>query len=200
MDYPTDVKEKISEEDRFTKFHLAVAAIVITGVLAFFIYSYFTSKEYLVGRLYSSSAKTRRWAVDQLVKKGDKMGIEMKRLALDKKQNKEARRLAIFVMGEIKYEKAIDDLRGIFEQEELPLKEQAVYAMGRIGNPIVIPDLVNAYKRAPKGLKLKILTALGEIGNRAGTMLLIEALDSNDDLIQQAASLALKKVRKKSNF
>ena len=141
----------------------------------------------------------RRWAVDQVVMKGESAGPQMLEIAVDKKRKLETRRLAIYVLGEVKYEKSAGELLKIFsESEQLVLREQAAFALGRMGNSSALPELLSGYGSAPKGLKLKIISALGELGDAGGMALLETAAGSGDELVKQTAQYALGKIRQKN--
>ncbi|GMT41950.1 MAG: hypothetical protein IEMM0002_0361 [bacterium] len=174
-------------------FLLLFVVLVIMGII-----SYYTSSHYFESKLTSENPKTRRWAVNQMVEKGQSAGPAMLKIAVDARQDLEMRRLALFVLGEIKYSEGAGELLEIFADGPLVLREQSAYALGRIGDNNVLPDFVAAYSRAPKGLKLKILSAMGELGNLSAIETLAAAVSDDDELIRQTAELALKKIRQKN--
>jgi HEAT repeat protein len=169
--------------------------IFIAGIAAAM---YFTSISFLVSKFTSDDPKMRRWAVNQVVKKGESAGPHMIKMVEDKTLEVELRRLAIFVLGEVKYKEGITKLLKIFsEGDHLILREQAAFALGRMGDHRVLSELVTGFDSAPKGLKLKIISALGELGSPGGLEVIERALDSKDDLIRQTAEYALIKLKEK---
>ena len=178
------------------KFLYILLAIFIVGMACVI---YFSSTGYLKSKFESDSVVMRRWAVDQVVMKGESAGPQMLEIAVDKKRKLETRRLAIYVLGEVKYEKSAGELLKIFsESEQLVLREQAAFALGRMGNSSALPELLSGYGSAPKGLKLKIISALGELGDAGGMALLETAAGSGDELVKQTAQYALGKIRQKN--
>lgn len=178
------------------KFIYVLLAVFIAGMAGVI---YFSSTGYLKTKFESDSVVLRRWAVDQVVKKGESAGPEMLEIAGDTTREVETRRIAIFVLGEIKYRKGAGELLKIFSKNEhLILREQAAFALGRMGNVSALPELVSGYEGAPKGLRLKIISALGELGDKGGLSLLETAAESSDDLLKQTAQYALGKIRQKN--
>ena len=190
-------KESGGQKPARGKFVYLLLAIFIAGMVSVI---YFSSTGYLKSKFSSDSVVLRRWAVDQVVKKGASAGSQMLGLVGDTTQEVETRRLAIYILGEIKYLKSSGELLKIFsENEYLVLREQAAFALGRMGDVTALPELLSAYESAPKGLKLKIISALGELGDSGGEPLLKKAAGSGDELIKQTAEYALGKLTKKMN-
>lgn len=189
-------KESGGEKRPRGKFIYILLAIFIVGMVCAV---YFSSTGYLKSKFESDSVSLRRWAVDQIVKKGSSAGPQMLKTAKDASQVVETRRLAIYVIGEVKYKKGSEELLKIFyENEHLVLREQSAFALGRMGDASVLPKLVAGYENAPKGLKLKIISALGELGDVGALPLVEKAAASGDELMKQTALYALGQIRKKS--
>ena len=187
-------KESAGQKVERGKFVYLLLAVFIVGMVSVI---YFSSTGYLKSKFSSDSVVLRRWAVDQVVKKGGSAGSHMLALVGDTAQEVETRRLAIYVLGEIKYlESSGELLKVFFENDHLVLREQAAFALGRMGDVSALPEILSAYESAPKGLKLKIISALGELGDSGGIPLLKKAAGSGDELIKQTAEYALGKIAK----
>jgi len=190
-------KNSAGEKPAGGKFVYVLIAIFIAGMVGVI---YFSSTGYLKSKFASDSVVLRRWAVDQVVKKGESAGPQMLEMINDAAQEVETRRIAIFVLGEIKHRKSAGELLEIFyKSEHLVLREQAAFALGRMGDVSALPKLVSGYESAPKGLKLKIISALGELGDKGGLALVEKAAGSSDDLLKQTAEYALGKITKKND-
>jgi len=195
QEYPD--KNSGGEKAARGKFVYVLLAIFIAGMASVI---YFSSTGYLKSKFSSDSVVLRRWAVDQVVKKGESAGPQMLELLNDAAQEVETRRLAVYVLGEVKYEKSAGELLKIFsESEHLVLRGQAAFALGRMGDVSALPELVSGYEGAPKGLKLKIISALGELGDKGGLALVEKAAGSGDDLLKQTAEYALIKITEKND-
>ncbi len=156
---------------------------------------YFTSPGFLVKMLSSDDVQHRRWAADELVRQGEGAGKRSLALVMDPLADSEARRLAVFVLGEIGYRESTPELLSLFRGDNMVLREQAAYALGRMGDAAVAPELIGAYESAPKGVKMKIIAALGELPTERGILLLKkESASITDDTLKDAAAYALKKI------
>ncbi len=156
---------------------------------------YFTSPGFLVKMLSSDDVRHRRWAADELVRLGEGAGKRSLALATDPRADPEARRLAVFVLGEIGYRESTPELLSLFRGGDPVLREQSAYALGRMGDAAVAPELIGAYENSPKGVKMKILAALGELPTEKGILLLKrESEAGTDDTLKDAAAYALKKI------
>lgn len=154
---------------------------------------YFTSPGFLAKLLASDNVQNRRWAADEMVSQGEGAGKAALETATNPEANLEARRLAIFVLGEIRYRVATPQLLAFFKGDNPTLREQSAYALGRIGDASVAPELIGAYETAPKGLRIKIIAAMGELVTEQGMELLKrEATSGTDETIRDAANYALK--------
>ena len=187
-------KENSGQKPERGKFVYLLLAIFVVGMVSVI---YFSSTGYLKSKFTSDSVMMRRWAVDQVVKKGLSAGPQMLGLVGDTTLEVETRRLAIYVLGEIKYLESSGELLKIMsENEHLVLREQSAFALGRMGDVSALPELLSAYESAPKGIKLKIISALGELGDAGGLPLIETAAASSDELIKQTAEYALGKITK----
>jgi HEAT repeat protein len=156
---------------------------------------YLTSPEFLVTLLSSDNVQSRRWAADELVRQGDGAGKQALGVAMNQSVDLEARRLAIFILGEIHYREATPQLLSFFKGDNPTLQEQSAYALGRMGDASLGPELVSAYDAAPKGLKMKIISALGELPTEPGKALLKrESATSTDETIRGAAAYSYNKL------
>ena len=159
---------------------------------------YFTSSGFLIKMLSSDDVQHRRWAADELVRQGEGSGKPALALAMNPSADPEARRLAVFVLGEVRYRESTPQLLSLFKGDNLPLREQSAYALGRIGDASVAQELIGAYEAAPKGVKMKIIAALGDIPTEQGVLLLKrESEAGTDDTLRDAAAYALKKTAEK---
>lgn len=156
---------------------------------------YFTSPAFLVKMLSSDDVGHRRWAADELVRQGKDAGKRSLVLVMDPHADSEARRLAVYVLGEIGYRESTPELLSLFRGDNLVLREQSAYALGRMGDAAVAPELIGAYEDAPKGVKMKIIAALGELPTERGILLLKrESEGGTDDTLKDAATYALQKI------
>lgn len=182
-----------------------LAAKTVTAVLAVFIVgialiAHFTSIDYLVSRLESSDPAKRKAAVEKIIRKGQEAGYATLSLALNKEADLEARRIAVFLLGEIRYEDAKKELLKLLKKSPPVIQGQAAYALGRLGDVKVMPSLTSAYRRAPKGVKIKILSALGELGDASAIGFLSRAAGDNKKAIRNAAASALNKIKIKNKL
>jgi len=157
--------------------------------------AYFTSYSYTFSKFYDGDPKIRRWAVDTMVKKGDEVGERMLAVAKNSDEHPEVRRLAIFVLGEIKYKPALPSLIVMLKNAPIMLREQVAYALGQYARSELAFELISAYPTAPKGLKMKIIISLGNIGGSDSIELLKKEAVSGDALISKASEIALAKAR-----
>ncbi|MBI3794092.1 MAG: HEAT repeat domain-containing protein [Nitrospinae bacterium] len=183
-------------EENTSRFQTILIWGVGVAVLAMFAsIIYFTSSGFLTSMLSSTDVRHRRWAADELVRQGASAGIPSLNVANDATADPESRRLAIFVLGEIKYKEALPQLLTFFKGDNVTLREQSAYALGRIGDQSVVGSLLDGYETAPKGVKIKILAALGELGSKDGVPLLkMESDTSQDETIKEAAAYSLQKL------
>ena len=177
------------------KLLIILLLVVVIGLGAVL---HYTSTTYLKTKFTSDNPKMRRWAVTQVVKKGGSAGPEMLEMVRDRTLPVEARRIAVFVLGEIGYMEGKEELIRVFKTDEIVLRGQAAFALGRMGDESALPELLSAYESAPKGVKLKIISALGELGHPGGQALLKKAAGSSDELIRQTAEYALVKIKEKN--
>ncbi|MBI3582305.1 MAG: HEAT repeat domain-containing protein [Nitrospinae bacterium] len=172
-------------------FGLCFVAVIAAAI-------YLTSPGFLVKMLSSDDVRHRRWAADELVRQGEGAGKRSLALATDTRADAEARRLAVFVLGEIGYRESTPELLALFRGGDPVLREQSAYALGRMGDAAVAPELIGAYEGAPKGVKMKIIAALGELPTERGISLLKrESEAGTDDTLKDAAAYALKKIAEK---
>ena len=162
---------------------------------------YYTSSGRHISNLSSENVEKRRFAADQLIEKGEAAGKPALKAATDKTLDRETRRLAIFVLGQIRYPDAKEPLLAIMRDEAPLLRQQAAYSLGRLSDPSLLPELEAAYRSGDKGLKAKIIFGLGEAKGeaaKAGLPLLEAAAKSDDEFLRAAAELAIDKVKKEA--
>ena len=173
-----------------------MAVLFLGGLL---LLAYWLSPAHLVTMLNDGTPSTKRWAADTLIGKGaDSAGAAVLEAASNPALDPEARRMAVFILGEMHHTAAEPRLIALMKEGDAVLGGQAAFALGRMGDGAMLNELLGAYDGAPKGLKLRILAALGELGN-AGAADLInrEAARADDDLIRDTAHQAAIKMKEK---
>ncbi len=172
-------------------------ALIFAGGLLLLVY--WLSPGHLVTMLNDGDPAKKRWAADTLIGKGaGSAGATVLEVAADPAREPETRRMAVFILGEMRYAAAEPRLITLMKEGDAVLGGQAAFALGRMGADRALPELLGTYDAAPKGLKLRILAALGELGNTGGAALLKKEADrADDDLIRDTARQAVIKMKEK---
>ncbi len=183
-------KKKKSDYTALVIISLAIFLLFVTVI-----YSYLNSGNYLLWKLGSDDPDTREWAAAKLISKGSKIVSETLQTASDESVDMAARRMAVYVLGELRDDEIQKEVEKLFTNGPIEIKEEAAIALVKSGDPKVIRILTGPYRRASKSLKMIILHALGELGLPGALDVLAVASSSEDEDIKNAADEALAKIR-----
>jgi len=149
----------------------------------------------LVLSLRKEKAQVREWAARALVLVGEPAVAPLIEVVSGVKWGKEARKQAMFALGEIGSERTIDPLIRLLYEPDADLGLAAARALGRIGHPATWP-LINAVAERISGVDVmpQVVEALVSIGEPAVGDL-IQALGDTRPEIREAAERSLIGIR-----
>ena len=103
----------------------------------------------------------------------------------------EVRLAATEALGQLKAERAVDDLASLYNDSEEEIIKAAVVALAEIGTPATVTPLSAALKLDFTESRTLAATRLGELKAVGAIPQLVEALDDTDSAVQLAAAKAL---------
>jgi HEAT repeat protein len=135
--------------------------------------------------------QTRREAIRKLSKGGKSSAKYLRKLAINRKKDRDSRVAAILLLGKIKDKNSSQDLVDILENDQdQHCQEAAVISLGNLGNKKSLPRLRKAMKNKNRSVNIRMraaqamaksgkkdaLTTLREDKNATGKLLAVEAL------------------------
>lgn len=160
--------------------------------------------------MYHEDERVRKEAVRCLTKSGGPQASEML-IELLSDQNSSIIRQAIFSLGILKSDRAVDPLMDIINRggiflKSLQLKKAALQAIGLIGAKRVLPRLMKLAKKrywlaAKRGeeLKVSIVEAIGRIGDES-SLDFLQKMGSRGGPVGKACSEALHSITEKGGY
>ena len=111
------------------------------------------------------------------------------------------RRKASEALGRIGDTRAVEPLIILFDDDSASVVESAIIALGEIGDPKAVEPLAKLLERLGVWrCRLEIPLALAKIGYQRAVEVLIKALDSHDDKVQQMVKECLGRIRNPSGI
>lgn len=124
----------------------------------------------------------------------DKKGVSFR---LIENLDKESRKEAIIMLGEMRDKGAIGVLnRVLLEDEDEDIRESAVLSLTKIGSKKVIKPLIKALKDEDSWVRTAAVEGLGKIGGTEVIKYLEQALKDEDEDVRESAEIELKRLRK----
>ncbi len=118
-------------------------------------------------------------------------------LTVIKHEHRAVRQRAVAALGQIRDERAVDDLAHCIYDTDHAVRRTAAWALGAIGHDRAVPALLEALNDERLEVRQRAAWALGEIGDRQAVEGLLDTLHDENHFVRIAASKALGELRDK---